>query len=546
MKKTLALALAATLAVSAAAPAQAASLVDFNGYYRAYYLSDTNLGRRADSFTDSYFGHRLNMDVTFSPTDELSVYWRLRGPDFRRWGSEGNLDLSTYHIYGEIKQDWGTTLVGRLDEDLDVYGLATLGYLAETNPIFTTVGPFEEAGVMDAVRFTREWDSGWYFMAQYGKISNNSSDSDLPDNRHSDQDFDRYQVEGAYRWDGGGVSLGMWYDRDATIFDADDPGADKFTGFYLNPAFMQSWGDFSVHFEGLAGWGQEKYVGREPDQDAKGYAFYLDADYNYGDGNVTLAGWWVSGSGFNESDSKSLVGLGGNFFPLIVAYNANSSGFGRVDTVGYTDPENGNAIYLANTAYENYIHVGYQHTPGYLNTGGRIGISTAAEGLLANPAFAGRSRTDQHSFNNETEANHWALALSGNHALTDDISLHYALAYLALNKPNYRVANSWSGLYDAGTAAEGTIRNGGGVSYLDQDKDLGFEIDLGFSFQLLDNLEFTTAFGYMFTGDAYKTLRGYNQTGGGADGANTYTDGKAVWEDGKDTYTWYNTLTFNF
>jgi len=110
--------------------------------------------------------------------------------------------------------------------------------------------------------------------------------------------------------------------------------------------------------------------------------------------------------------------------------------------------------------------------------------------------------------------------------------MHYALAYLALNNPNYRVL-------DRAHATGGVVD---GASYVDQDKDLGFEANLGFSFQLLDNLSFVTSFGYMFNGDAYKSLRGYNYA---VDAAGNESI-KAVWDDPDDSYVWYNTLTFSF
>ncbi|MDR1921035.1 MAG: hypothetical protein LBS31_04735 [Candidatus Adiutrix sp.] len=553
MKRALDMALGAMVIAGSAAPATAASMVDFSGYYRAYFLNDTNLGKRGDndsrtpSFTDSYFGHRLHLDVTFSPTDELSVYWRLRGPNFQRWGDSSSMTAETYHVYGQIKQDWGTVLVGRLDEDLDVYGLATLGWAPETNPIFTTVGPFEEASVQDGIRYSREWDNGFSLMAQYAKVSNNDNAAIWA----SDQDYDRFQAEGAYQWDGGGVSLNLIYDRDATLYsspeDPEEPVIDKGNYFYVNPAFGQSWGDFGIHFEGLAGWGKEKYnVGGQPDVDLSGYGFYLDADYNYGPGNVNLAGWWVSGSDFDATESKSLVNMGGNFFPLIVAYNENANGNGRYSAVdaevlGYS----ANAVSFANNAYVNYIHVAYQHTPNYLNTDNSIGgLTSRARGVNSLPFTQDLQRIEGNfgEFNLETEANHWALAVSGNHALTDEISLHYAVAYLALVNPNYRIADSWTGLRNA----DGTLIPDGRVTFIEQDKDLGWEIDLGFSFQLLDNLEFTTAFGYMFNGDAFKTLKGFNETGSGGTGADAYTNGQAVWEDPEDSYAWYNTLTFSF
>lgn len=255
------------------------------------YMSETNTshGRESQSFTDSYFQDRLNLDLTFSPTDEIAVYWRLRGPgSYQRWGRENRRDdrgLYTQHIYGEIKQDWGTVLVGRINDDLDVYGLASLGYQPATVDIFTNTGPFDRADVLDGIRYSYAWDNGFGIMAQYGKLANNDqkggniADPESGVNGWSDQDYDRYQLEATYSWDGGGAALGVFYDRDATGHNKEwrglgKPGSgykyyagsldgyavNKSESWGLNPAIMHSWGDFSIHFEGMAKWGKNHYV----------------------------------------------------------------------------------------------------------------------------------------------------------------------------------------------------------------------------------------------------------------------------------------------
>jgi hypothetical protein len=71
--------------------------------------------------------------------------------------------------------------------------------------------------------------------------------------------------------------------------------------------------------------------------------------------------------------------------------------------------------------------------------------------------------------------NHWALALMGNHSLTKEVQLNYGVAHFEKSKTRDGVA-----------------------------KDMGTEIDLGLTIQLLDNLKFSTKAGYFITGDYYK------------------------------------------
>jgi len=570
MTKILAMGLGALMAEGWAASAGAASHIDFSGYYRIMYMSETNTGHGSEprSFTDSYFQDRLQLDVTFRPTDQLAIHWSMRGPgSYRRWGS-GHTALHTRFIYGEIIQDWGTVTVGRLSDDLDVYGLASLGYQGGTIPIYTRAAPFDRADVFDGLRYTYTWDNGFSLLAQYAKLVNNHIGGGQVGglnnafNAHSDQDYDRYQLQGAYIWDGGGAALNVLYERNATRnidyaylggYGYDNLNYDTIEQWGLNPAIMHSWGNLSVHFEGMAVWGTLKratQTAASRDIDGRGLGAYLDIDYNYGPGNATLSGWWVSGTGLEEKyrlgldpgESNSLANLvGGNFYPLLVAYNGvnNNPGGGR-----YVGDKGAavSAVALANNAYRNYVQAGHVNKLALNNNG--MDLTSAP---VNNPnSFANgvvrAQGTRTLSFNEGTDANHWAVALTGSHAFTDDATLHYALAYLALNHPNYRVAKSAT--YNDGIKEPAKL-GWHTTGYTTQDKDLGFEIDLGLTIQLLDNLSFTSAFGYMFNGDAYKQHLGYELSG-----TNNVVDHNdtisAVWKDADDSYVWFNSLTFSF
>ena len=632
--------LGALLAAGPAAEAAAGAYIEFSGYYRVYGMYEGNLGkgsakfRRYDALAsmydytlparwgpqgvldDDYFGHRLNIDLAFRPTDAISVHWRLRGPDFRRWGAGNDsgpgLDLATHHLYGLIRQDWGDIHIGRLNEDLDAYGLASLGYAPATDPVWSFVSPFDPGAAADSLRYSRKWDNGFGLMAQYQKIDSNEvrrvgsvQDASYPNawgdtthgglrpiyepNLWSDRDFDRFIIEPTYEWDGGGLALGLRYDRDAAVwtdwrtgYDIQGDGLfDKRRAWYVNPAVMHSWGGFSLHFEGLAGWAVTEVAnpkgpgfgghGRAAQRDFKeeGYAFFLDADYNYGPGNVTLAAWWASGTelgqgygpaGAGSADvvrdpsrygrSKSLAQIDqGNFYPLLVAFNGTASGWGRENN----SAGNSNAVDRANRHGHIFIASGLNQDRFLNDPAGTLSVTGGAFwafNRVANIDAAGPNdaptlvgpRNIFLGFN-EGSSNHWAVNLSGKHAFTDDVSLHYALAYLALNNPNYRV------LDQATLLAAGSFSAG----YVDQEKDLGFEADLGVTFQLLDNLQFVSSFGYMWNGGAYKSLRGYNYTPGagpdvsaGKGQAPVGSSIKAVWDDPDNSYVWYNTLTFSF
>ncbi|MDR2945864.1 MAG: hypothetical protein LBV79_03860 [Candidatus Adiutrix sp.] len=339
MKTALVMALGAVMAAGSAAPASAASQIDFSGYYDVYFMNDVNLGKHAGgpAFTDSFLGHRLNIDLVFRATDEISVHWRLRAPDFKRFGNtaysandgQGRTVMVTHHIYGQIDQAWGTLRIGQIDDAFDSYGLGSLGYSPATDPAWTNRSPFDSGGRIDGLRYNRTWDNGFGLTAQYQKVDNNDQMGLAnPANASSDQDFDRFIIEPTYEWEGGGAALGLRYDRNAALNEGSYWGAQN--AWYVNPAVMHSWGNFSLHFEGMYGRSKEEGLNGYDDIKYDGYGLYLDADYNYGPGNVTLAGWWVSGNSVHDDYDETGHGLlgidDGNFYPLLVAYNGNASG----------------------------------------------------------------------------------------------------------------------------------------------------------------------------------------------------------------------------
>jgi len=445
MKKALAMGLGALLLVGSAAPAFAASQIDFSGFYRTVFANEWN--KNDDMGSNSEFRDRLQLNFGFHPTDEISVFWTVRSPRGHTWGTNAASDneraaLTNVHYYGQIKQDWGTLLIGRLAADYSYYGLGSLGW----NPggvdgVVTEWGVFDLDGEFDGITYINRWDNGFQLVGQFLRLEAAGPVNDPAG--YDAQTADLYILQPSYHWDEGGASLGLLYLRDKTGYVDTNyargglglgPNEPALTAYFLNPAFAHSFGDFSLHFEGMFGWAKAEIGG--DDVKPKGYGLYLDGNYNYGPGNVTLAGWWTSGSDGdgNDEDPKNLVdmglnALGGNGFrPLVVAYgdfNPNN----MWNPSGSSD--NVNAIMLANE-------------------------------LSGGPDNVG-------------SANHWGIALAGSHAFTDDLALNYAAGYLALNK----------------TAA---TANG---------KTIGTELDLGIAVNLLDNLEFRSTAGYLIVGNAF-------------------------------------------
>jgi hypothetical protein len=224
---------------------------------------------------------------------------------------------------------------------------------------------------------------------------------------------------------------------------------------FLNPALVQSWDAFSVHFEGMIGFGRTTYAdicvsknlcnnvnpGRDYSTVELGLGLYLDVNYNYGAGDVTLMAWYAQGTSWRDLEkervSRNLVQMG-DFAPFLVAFNGVSLAHGR---------------------YSNSM-TGWSYTDADMDI----------------TPFQGDG------------ANQFGIGLLGNHAITDDIKLNWGLGYFRLVEA-YRYQGEDDKLHTSG-------------------KYLGFEADLGLSFQILENLTFETQFGYMWNGDAYKWING--------------------------------------
>jgi hypothetical protein len=487
MKKLLAMVVAALLGLCVAMPAQAQSKIQFSGWYRALHHNLYNFNRaynKDNANVDSFFEHRLNVNVDIRPTDDVLIHWTLRAPNNLRWGGaadpnnlrQGSSNAAVVYtraIYATVTQDWGKVSIGRLEETFptSMNGLKTLGYGYGTTYIYTN--PFDYKDVIDGIVYNNTWDNGFGLNVYYAKFAtqdptNNAAQFGTFDR---DVDYDRFGVEPFFKWEGGGAALHLEYQRDMR-----DPNAlthtDKSYAFFVNPAIMQSWGDFSLKFEGKIGWGKRQSINmatglKNPDVDLEGLGFYLQATYNYGAGDLNLMGWFADGSSWSELNraggqrkSHDLVTMG-DFAPFLVAY--------------------------------------YDITlPGRVQVG-RQGIGA---GTIGRPGVATNVPQGQY----KGPSNHWGIGLLGNHNFTDTIRFNWGIGHFRL--------------------VEADIPAGS--------KEIGVEVDLGVRIQLIKSVTFESQFGYMFSGKAYK-----ERTGG--------TPQNPTWgRDAKDSFAWLNALQFAF
>lgn len=401
----------------------AASQVDFSGYLRlrAYGVDgfwNEGGSNGANSLSEQYATTRFRMNMVFRPTDEIEVRWRAHGPHNARWGAEStSQNLRTMYIYGIVKTDYGRVSIGRISSDFDSAGLQTLGYIP-TWGLSSQAFIFDVDSEDDGIMYRNDWDNNFGLKAFYMKKASDSSGIG------SDQDYDRFSIEPYYKWDNGGASLALQYDRNMGQNQRADTSLGRPAVYYdtnyhfsVNPAFMHQWnlGDsksLAFHFEGKFAWGERKYgpgsaTGTKK-VDVDGAGLYADLNYNYGPGDMTLGAWWFNGSS-TGSGKHDLVNPGEGFYPYVVFY------------------------------------AGHAHPKG----------SKSLEG--------------------NQRSNHWAVSFMGNHSLTPEVQLNYGVAHFEKSRTRDDVS-----------------------------KNMGTELDLGLTIQLLDNMQFSTKAGYFLTGDYYK------------------------------------------
>ncbi|MDR1312972.1 MAG: hypothetical protein LBQ12_04555 [Deltaproteobacteria bacterium] len=449
--RTVILALAAALLIlaSGAPEASAESPVTFSGYLRirTYALGGLfSTNPALEKVGDRYAITRLRLNVSFKPTDNIEIKWRFHGPNGARWGTTNAAsDFSLYSLYffGIIKTDWGNISVGRVSSDIDSAGLKTLGYTPSWG--FSSQGwIFDRDSENDGIMYFNEWENGFGLKAFYVKRASRTPNFNVSPNTRifEDADYDRYSVEPFYKWENGGASLALQYDRNNYDYTygrnisatTAAPAYDVKKNYVvtINPALIQTWAlggekTLTVHAEAKYAFGKRQpgpvngVEQREITQD--GFGAYLDFTLGYPQGDASLAAWYFRGNDTgvghesNRPDYKDhgLVNGGEGFYPFILFNYAQS---------------------MASSTSAASLE-GYQ-LPG-----------------------------------------HWALAILGNHKINEFVTLNYALGTFRRTNDFYMEADRKAS------------------------RNMGTEADLGLTVKILDNLQWQTKFALYGTGHFY-------------------------------------------
>jgi hypothetical protein len=366
-KKMLVLALGVLLVAAFCVPTvvKAETKLDFSGYYRVRYFYKNNYNLASDSDDEtksSYFDHRFRINPILTVSDCLR--FRARVQSQSRWGNTGNNtpDSYPYGPYGdgtnamalnlnrawmEIKTKYGAFSIGR--QYGGSAGLERMGYVGPmfddaSHNLAGEVEPFESSGDRDKIEYALPL--GAFTLTAYYEKNNeldDKNDAKVDTNGDGvgdliygyDDDADTYGIRGDYKWATGSANMAFIYHRfrdhflnqNAAAIAATEAGRDEIDIYHFNPAYMQTFGPFSIHAEfdymaGVVRYDDANGRTNLQDKDLIGWGGYVDAFYNYGSGEIGAQFQYLQGADdwYDTDDTKEgVLGYGGDHYPWLLA-----------------------------------------------------------------------------------------------------------------------------------------------------------------------------------------------------------------------------------
>jgi hypothetical protein len=361
-------------------------------------------------------------------------------------------------------------------------GYGGSNFTTTAHQVFINVQPFESTGDRDRIVYNLPLGA-FTFSAVYEKSTEvdtaNTGSQFWYNNPGYDDDYDQFAMVGTYKWATGSANLTGVYQRQRNLYsglvDAAWGGVPWWEAdverdsFIIAPAVIANFGPFSMHFEFDYMWGTVKYD--DFPTNWAGLAARPDEDQQ--GWGVYLDGWYNYGPGE--------VGM---LFNYVQGTNWDRAG---------------------NETYEGLMGYGADHYP-FL-----VGYALASNHDLTDGVLLNDNNGD--GFLDGGSQNFWNVGLMADHNLTERLMLHAAVGYFALvNTPDRNA-------YLAPLQTE------------ELSKDLGWELDLGLNWKIMEGLDFTSMFGYFWGGSAW-------------DYGNAVQN--VLGEDTGNAYAWRNMLWMSF
>jgi hypothetical protein len=480
MKKLFVFALGVFLTMSFSASAMAETKVNFSGSYRvrAFYNNNFNLNSDTeDESKSSYFDNRVRVNFQLMPSDSLTMNIALTTEDWK-WGQtsqgayvsrpttaqtdDGIVNFELRYAYMEIKTGIGLFKVGRMPGA--AAGMATVGW----EGTWLGSGFLDDAGNSSRDRIAYVLPMGNFeLIATYEKKHELDDAAGRQGNRLAnkyDQDWDEWTITPVYKFANGGVAVTMAYNKInsqfTSLYNADAiadilpvpvqqataglGGTSDIDAYYwsVNPGVALNFGPLGVHAElaylsGKANWKNPTGTPStwtdpatgitydvKDEADLQTWAFYADMTYTFGPGLAGIQYAYISGDeSLYDYTVDGVMTIGGDFTPFLIVYDRGTSFSGAAP--------NGQAMDIADAA------------------------------------------------------NQWMVGAWVDYSVTEDLMLHAAFGYFAVNE----------------------------VPSKDWDKHVGTEFDLGLSYNIMSNLTYTLDAGYFWAGDYYKMGVSANDVG---------------------------------
>ena len=445
MKKLLILVLGALLVMSFVTPVLAETKVDFSGAFRVRHWTRNNTATLADDsdneFGQQYFDQRFRLYTTFMPSEALAVNIRMEAAN-NKWGTQE----SGLNYVRAARNPAVLTSVTGVDSDGD-------GVVDALQTTSTNLG---DAHYDSSPEFYRAYMTikTSFGMFDLGRMSAGVAGLQLLGYSGSgfqgSEVFDSEGPSDRIKWvmASGNFSIAAVYQKNVEFDEAiaaNDQDSDVFATL-PGIKFAQGGANFLIVYA------RTRTV---PGVDVDAYTFNPALLLNFGPVGIHTEIKYVTGTMDFEDDNIEDQDLSGWAFYIDVLFNYGPGEVGLQYFYSSGDDD------AADDELGGQATSGADFVPFLVATDITVSGPVGGQGL--------------------NNASNWSMVgLWADHSITEDMMIHAAVGYFRINEVGE----------DAGYPE-------------DTDNHYGNEVDLGFQWNLMGNLTFTTIAGYFMSGDYF-------------------------------------------
>ena len=401
MKKLFLVLFAAVLVMAFSMPAVAADVKFFGDYYAAgyyssnYSLNDTDTVNNAGRGT---FGNRLRINTVFQVAEGLKLTTRFDALE-RVWGQEaaiGTPNPSTTSATSGGYRDENNIAWERAYVTFNLGpGFFDVGYAAEG--YWSPIAFGNTTGSAGLIRYTAPFGP-MTLSAYWEKVKEQEFEPTI----YNNGDYDRYALQGWYKWKSGLAGLQLLMDKvetNATAFTFRNttnaisiPAGYKVTYYEVSPFIQAKFGSFDLEGKMYWTWGEAEAKLGGDDIDIEGLSAYINGKFNFGPAYVGLMFAYIKGDDPNDEDATVSHGGGQDWDPCLILGNdryAKWQGGRYSSPPGWGSPAGaspfgagGAGTYDEKNAFFYQVYVGYNPIP-------KLALKAAFTYMKADETLAG-------------------------------------------------------------------------------------------------------------------------------------------------------------